>query len=79
MRVVITVVLIGVLAALLWGAGEVHYRGCVDAAKGKYPAQAGSDNPVATYENPTPHRDPARAAAAAKRRDAIDGCSRLPF
>jgi hypothetical protein len=57
-----------VLLALLWIGGEVHYRGCIDAAKAAYPVVKGSSLLNNTSD-----------ANGAKRRARIAGCSRVPF
>ena len=83
-----------VLAALAVGAallpaGELHYRGCVNAAAARSPV-----SPPPPVADPNPFGDPelnavfgdsAREARAnyerelRARRSAVRGCSRLPF
>ncbi|HSH21585.1 MAG TPA: hypothetical protein VK992_03075 [Candidatus Caenarcaniphilales bacterium] len=63
-------VLIGLLAvaALLWIAGEMHYRNCIEAAEA-LPAEV-----------PPPIFGPGSDQPPAKpRQDAIAKCSRVPF
>jgi hypothetical protein len=74
---------------LLWGAGELHYRSCIEAAEARFPVSPAP--PVADanpFGDPDLNRvfgDSARRARAnyererRARRDAVHGCSRLPF
>lgn len=58
---------LGLVAAVLWVAAEMHYRSCVDAAKASLPyvPEEGFFGKVDANSQP-------RAAR-------IAGCSRLPF
>ena len=68
---------LGAIAALilavgvLWGAGELHYRNCVDAAKA-----SGAPN-VETLQDKA-RRALAGESAGPTVRERIRGCSRLP-
>ena len=53
------------VALLAWGAGEFHYRNCVNAAVAEHPA----GEPDLYGDDPT----------ADARRNAINRCSRLPW
>jgi hypothetical protein len=77
MRAAIIVLLVLTVGLLAWGGGELHYRGCVDAAKGRYPPEVVSSTKRESILDPTETRR--RDANAGSRRSAIDGCSRLPF
>jgi hypothetical protein len=76
----ITAVVIGAVIALslLWGAGELHYRGCVDAATARTEARTASAR--REFErNFGALRGLSAAYLQREREKAIDGCSRLPF
>jgi len=67
------------VAALLWGAGEWHYRSCVHAAKARHPIVI-TEVPI----RPTPgsYFGPATrnvTSGEEAQNRAIDGCSRLPW
>jgi len=78
-----------IMAGLAWSGGELHYRGCVDAAQARHPVQAlaGSDNPFGREDSvlgpsedsllDSPGGD--RRREIRTRRAAVDGCSRLPW
>ena len=70
-----------VLAGVLWIGGELHYRGCVDAAEAAHPATVAGRSSILDSDNifddagrsePTEKPNPERARA-------VRGCSRLPF
>lgn len=70
MRVALVVAALLIGTALLWGAGELHYRSCLDAAEAKYPADRVTQGDFFDEE----------VAAQLRQRDAaIDDCSRLPW
>lgn len=64
MRLAAVVAALVIGAGLLWGAGEFHYRNCVEAAKARG-APEGSAEAIL-------HRQPTTAKL-------VDGCSRLPW
>lgn len=61
------VVLLGILAALLWIGGELHYRGCVDAVQGSYGTTS-----IKSYFG-------AEGALQDRRARAVRECSRWPL
>lgn len=65
-------------AGLLWGASELHYQSCVDAAKAKHLVSGDPDAQVAPDWGgvPTENRYERREQ---RRREAIHGCSRSPL
>jgi hypothetical protein len=66
---------LAILAAVAWGASELHYRSCVNAAEARTPivvTRPPKLDPL--FEEP---RQVVRGEAA--RRQAVHGCSRLPF
>jgi hypothetical protein len=63
--------LIGALA-LVWGAGEAHYRGCVEEVAARYP-------PIAVSAYSGRQTGPLKVAYDAERAHALEGCSRFPW
>jgi hypothetical protein len=63
--------LIGALA-LVWGAGEAHFRGCVEEVSARYP-------PIAVSAFSSNETGPLKVAYDKERADALGGCSRLPW
>ena len=58
--------------ALLWGAGEAHFRGCVEEAAARYP-------PIAVSAFSGEQTGPLKVAYDQERAEALDGCSRTPW
>ena len=58
--------------ALLWGASEAHYRGCVGEAAARYP-------PIAVSAFSGQQTGPLKVAYDKERADALDSCSRAPW
>ena len=58
--------------ALLWAAGEAHYRGCVEEAAARYP-------PIAVSAFSGEQTGPLKVAYDVERAEALDGCSRAPW
>ena len=58
--------------ALLWGAGESHFRSCVAAAEARFPA-----TPVSALS--TRETGPLKLSFVTERQEAVDDCSRLPL
>ena len=82
MKIVVLTVGLLIVAGLAWTGGELHYRGCVDAAQARHPVQAlaGSDNPFDREEESlldSPGGDRRREIRAL--RAGVDGCSQLPW
>lgn len=68
-----------IAAAVLWGAGESHYRSCLTEAELRYPAayqQGGTEEPNPYLEEKTPGHFVFHEKA--QREDAISSCSRWP-
>jgi hypothetical protein len=68
---IVAAVAVGV-AALLWAAGSLHYQSCVNAAEARTYRSAGG---IVLGGEPRP--DPQIDVGA--RREAVQGCSRLPW
>ena len=62
---------IGALA-LLWGASEAHFRGCVEEAAARYP-------PIAVSAFSGDQTGPLKVAYDQERAEALDSCSRAPW
>jgi hypothetical protein len=58
--------------ALLWGAGEAHFRGCVEEAAARYP-------PIAVSAFSGEQTGPLKVAYDEERAKALDSCSRIPW
>jgi hypothetical protein len=58
--------------ALLWGAGEAHFRGCVEEAAARYP-------PIAVSAFSGEQTGPLKVAYDEERANALDSCSRTPW
>jgi hypothetical protein len=58
--------------ALLWGAGEAHYRGCVEAAAARYP-------PIAVSAFSGAQTGPLKVAYDKQRASAVSNCGRMPW
>jgi hypothetical protein len=58
--------------ALLWLAGEAHFRGCVDEVSARYP-------PIAVSAFSREETGPLKVAYDAERAEALEGCSRMPW
>jgi hypothetical protein len=61
-----------VAVALLWLAGEAHFRGCVDEVSARYP-------PIAVSAFSREDTGPLKVAYDVERTEALDDCSRLPW
>jgi hypothetical protein len=61
-----------IAVALLWLAGEAHYRGCVDHVSARYP-------PIAVSAFSTQETGPLKVAYDAERTQALEDCSRVPW
>jgi hypothetical protein len=61
-----------IAVALLWLAGEAHFRGCVDEAAARYP-------PIAVSAFSGEQTGPLKVAYDRERAEALDGCSRTPW
>jgi hypothetical protein len=57
--------------ALLWGASEAHFRGCVDEVSARYP-------PIAVSAFSGKQTGPLKVAYDRERAEALDDCSRVP-
>lgn len=62
---------IGALA-LLWSAGEAHFRSCVEESSARYP-------PIAVSAFSGEQTGPLKVAYDEERADALASCSRLPW
>jgi hypothetical protein len=62
---------IGALA-LLWSAGEAHFRGCVEEAAARYP-------PIAVSAFSGEQTGPLKVAYDKERASALESCSRAPW
>jgi hypothetical protein len=58
--------------ALLWGAGEAHFRGCVEEAAARYP-------PIAVSAFSGEQTGPLKVAYDEERAAALDSCGRTPW
>jgi len=58
--------------ALLWGAGEAHFRGCVAKVSARYP-------PIAVSAFSTEQTGPLKVAYDKERAEALEGCGRFPW
>jgi len=58
--------------ALAWGAGEAHFRGCVEEVSARYP-------PIAVSAFARRETGPLKVAYDQERAEALDSCSRLPW
>lgn len=58
--------------ALLWSAGESHYRSCVAAAQARYPA-----TPVSALSSR--ETGPLKLSFVRERQNAVEDCGRLPI
>jgi len=58
--------------ALLWGAGEAHFSGCVEEVSARYP-------PIAVSAFSRRETGPLKVAYDRERAEALDSCSRLPW
>ena len=58
--------------ALLWGAGEAHYRGCVEGVSARYP-------PIAVSAFSGEQTGPLKVAYDKQRANALGSCSRTPW
>lgn len=58
--------------ALVWMAGEAHFRGCVDEVAARYP-------PIAVSAFSRQQTGPLKVAYDAERAKALDGCTRVPW
>lgn len=58
--------------ALLWAAGEAHFRGCVEEAAARYP-------PIAVSAFSGEQTGPLKVAYDQERAEALDRCSRTPW
>jgi hypothetical protein len=61
-----------IAVALLWLAGEAHFRGCVDEAAARYP-------PIAVSAFSGKQTGPLKVAYDRERADALDDCSHTPW
>jgi hypothetical protein len=61
-----------IAVALLWLAGEAHFRGCVDEAAARYP-------PIAVSAFSGAQTGPLKVAYDRERAEALDGCSHMPW
>jgi hypothetical protein len=59
-------------SALLWSAGEAHFRGCVEEASARYP-------PIAVSAFSRAQTGPLKVAYDAERAEALEDCSRTPW
>jgi hypothetical protein len=64
---------VAILGALLWNAGELHYKGCVEAAKTAPPRLQG--NP---FNDPLFNDRRGGGIDQSALRARVKGCSRLP-
>lgn len=58
--------------ALLWSAGEAHFRNCVEETSARYP-------PIAVSAFSRQQTGPLKVAYDAERTEALEDCSRLPW
>lgn len=58
--------------ALLWGAGEAHYRGCVESVAARYP-------PIAVSAFSGAQTGPLKVAYDKQRANALGSCDRTPW
>lgn len=58
--------------ALLWGAGEARYRGCIEAVTARYP-------PIAVSAFSRQQTGPLKVAYDEERTKALGSCSRVPW
>ena len=58
--------------ALLWSAGEAHFRGCVAKVSARYP-------PIAVSAFSTDQTGPLKVAYDKERAEALKGCDRFPW
>ena len=58
--------------ALLWSAGEAHFRGCVEETAARYP-------PIAVSAFSGEQTGPLKVAYDKQRADALDDCGRAPW
>jgi hypothetical protein len=58
--------------ALLWGAAEAHYRGCVEQVAARYP-------PIAVSAFSGEQTGPLKVAYDRQRADALGDCNRMPW
>jgi hypothetical protein len=58
--------------ALLWGAGEAHFRGCVEEVSARYP-------PIAVSAFSGRQTGPLKVAYDQERVEALENCSRFPW
>jgi hypothetical protein len=61
-----------IAVALLWLAGEAHFRGCVDEAATRYP-------PIAVSAFSGRQTGPLKVAYDRERAEALDDCSHTPW
>lgn len=61
-----------IAVALLWLAGEAHFRGCVDEAAARYP-------PIAVSAFSGKQTGPLKVAYDRERAEALDDCGRAPW
>jgi hypothetical protein len=61
-----------VALALLWGAGEARFRGCVEEVSARYP-------PIAVSAFSGRQTGPLKVAYDRERVEALEGCGRLPW
>ena len=61
-----------IAVALLWLAGEAHFRGCVDEAAARYP-------PIAVSAFSGKQTGPLKVAYDRERAEALDDCSHTPW
>jgi hypothetical protein len=62
---------VAVAVALLWLAGEAHFRGCVAEVEARYP-------PIAVSAFSREETGPLKVAYDVERAEALEDCSRLP-
>jgi hypothetical protein len=61
-----------IAVALLWLAGEAHFRGCVDETAARYP-------PIAVSAFSGRQTGPLKVAYDRERAEALDDCSHTPW
>jgi hypothetical protein len=61
-----------IAVALLWLAGEAHFRGCVDEAAARYP-------PIAVSAFSGEQTGPLKVAYDRERAEALDDCGHAPW
>ena len=69
---VVAIALVVGSLALLWGASEAHFRGCVEEAEARYP-------PIAVSAFSGEQTGPLKVAYDKERAQALDSCSRAPW